>query len=115
MPWANCVERYVDIFKNSTKKDFKASNEPLVLWCYCFERQYKIINATEHDNFHLNGQTPHTVMTGHPTDLSTICEFLWYYCCYYWCLSAKFPSPANHLDIVLGQSKHAETSIVSVQ
>ena len=81
MPWSNHAELYLDIFKKSITKELKASNAPLVLWNYFDERFPKITNDTERENYHLNSQTPHPLMTGHPTDISYICEFGWYKWC----------------------------------
>ena len=81
MPLANHAEQYVDILKKAITKDLKASNKPLVIWCYSAENRSKIINAKARENYHLNGQTPHTLLTGKPTYISAICEFLWYNWC----------------------------------
>ena len=68
--WANRAEQYVDIFNKVITKDLKYYNAPLVIWCYFYERLYKTINYTACDKFQLNGQTPHTLITFHTTDIS---------------------------------------------
>ena len=69
MLWANSAEQYVENLKEVITKDVKASNAPLVLWCYFSELCSKIINATDRDNYHLNGQTKHTLSIFQPTDI----------------------------------------------
>ena len=113
MSWANHAKLYVDIFKNSTITDLKYFNTTLVLWFYCAECRSKIINDTFHDNYHLNGQTPHTLMDGQPTDISDICEFRWYWWCYYWYPADKLPNNVECLSRVLGPAYH--TSIAMYQ
>ena len=60
-------------------KDLKASNALLVIWCFCDESQCKVINDKALDSYYMNGHTPHTLITGKPTNISYICEFGWYY------------------------------------
>ena len=67
----------MDIFKKDITKDLKASNQIIFLWYYCAERQYKIIHATAHGKVLLNSQTPQTLITVQPTDISDIYRFGW--------------------------------------
>ena len=64
------------------------------------------MNATVCDKYHLNGHTPHTLITGKPTDISDIYEFGWYKWCYYRDSAAKFPNPVKRLGIFLGPADH---------
>ena len=64
-------------FKLGVKKLLKESDAPLVLWDFCLERLCKIFNHTALNLFQLDGMTPHTMMTGQPSDILAICEFAW--------------------------------------
>ena len=57
--------------------DLKAYNVPMVLWCYFSERCSNTINSKSRENYHLNGQNPHTFITGQPMDNSASCELGW--------------------------------------
>ena len=109
--WANRAKKYVDIFKKAITKDLKASNSPLVLWCYFAECSSKIINATACDNYHLNGETTRTLMTDQPMDISAIYLFYWYNWFYYQYQAAKFPNSVNRLRRVLCPVYHAITAM----
>ena len=55
-PWANKVELYIGLLKESVCKYMKESNAPLVFWNYCVERRAKINNLTAKTNiFQLHG------------------------------------------------------------
>ena len=75
---SNRAERVIKILKDGSKRDMFDSNSPMVFWCYCVERRAEIINATVRSNFLLQGNTPHTKLTGQPTVISSLCEFGWY-------------------------------------
>ena len=75
---SNRAEQVIKILKDGSKKDMFDSNSPMVFWCYCVEQQADIINATVRSNFLLQGNTPHTKLTGQLTDISSLCEFGWY-------------------------------------
>ena len=107
MTWDNHAEQYVDIFKKAITKDIKTFNEILILCCYFSDRLSEIINPTVCDNYQLNGQTPHTLMTGQTTDTSDICGFGWYNWCYYRDPSAKLLNPVGYLGRVLVPEDHA--------
>ena len=77
-PAANRAERNIKILKDGTKKDMSNTNSPMVLWCYYVERRAEIINATCRSNHLLQNSTPHTKLTGQPTDISDLCEYRWY-------------------------------------
>ena len=111
MLWANHAARYVDIFNKFTTKDLKAYNVPQVFLCYCSERCYKIIDDTAREKYHLNGQTPHTLMSVQPTDISAIYESGWYDWCYYRYTAAKLQNSAELLGRFLGPADHAGTAM----
>ena len=97
--------------KKSITKNLKASNEPLVLWCYCAKRCSKIINATACNNYHLKGQTPHTLTNVQPTHISDIYYFGWYLWWYYQDPAAKYPNRSYRLGRVLGPVDHYGTDM----
>lgn len=79
----------------------------MVLWCYCLERRASIINSTTRVNTLLQGQTPHSKLTGQPTDISHICEFGWYEWVVYRVEGAQFPANHQRLGRTLGPSSNA--------
>ena len=80
--WAYRAELYIRMFKESTRKDLRISNFPLVLWDYCMERRALIHNVTPRDLFQLNGNTPQVATFGVQEDIGNICQFGWYNWCY---------------------------------
>ena len=75
------------------------------------ERRSKIINSTARDNYHFNSQTPHTLITGQPTDISAIFEFRWYKWCYYRDPDAKLPDPTEHIGRIVILVDHSGIDI----
>ena len=67
----------------------------------------KIINACPQDNFLLQGECPHTRMTGQPYDISNICEFEWFEWIKYRLHGQQFPYPSEKLGRCLGPSNDA--------
>ena len=76
--WSNRAERSIFAFQEAIRLDMKTAESPMVYWDYCCERRARIMNATAKDIFMLQGQTPHSFMTGQPTDISHLCAFAWY-------------------------------------
>ena len=77
-PAANRAERTIKILKDGVKKDMFDTDSALVLWFYCVERRAEIINLTSRSNSQLQNQTPHSKLTGQPSDISHISKFGWY-------------------------------------
>ena len=80
---ANRAERYIQMLKNESKADLTDCNAPMVLWCYCVERQAKIISSVVRNNHLLQGMVPNSKMTGKPCDISHLAEYGWYEWCIY--------------------------------
>ena len=110
-PAANRAERAIKTFKDETKMDLFRSNAPLILWCYCLERRVEIINSTCRSNPLLKNETPHTKLTGQPTDISRICEYAWYEWVIYRVEGQIYPFQHQKLGRVLGPTKHAGTKM----
>lgn len=106
-PASNRAERNIKILKDGTKQDLFNSNCPMVLWCYCIERRAQIVNVTTRVNTLLQGQTPHSKLTGQPTDISHLCEYGWYEWVIYRIEGAPFPTNHQRLGRVLGPSTNA--------
>ena len=106
-PAANRVERAIKILKDGVKRDMFDNDSPLTLWYYCVERRADIINSTVRSNHLLQNQTPHTKLSGQPTDISRLCEFGWYDWVVYWQEGEAFPFNHQKLDRVLGPAKGA--------
>ena len=81
--WANRAELYIDLFKDSVRKNMLDENFPLVLWDCCAERRALIINVTAKDLFQLQGQTPHFSTFGEEGGISNMCQFGWYLWVYF--------------------------------
>ena len=73
--WANRVELYVGLFKESIKKDIHKTNCPPL---YCAERCARIHNVTPRNLFQLNVNNPTSTTFGSQPDISNICQFDWY-------------------------------------
>ena len=72
-----------------------------VEWCA------KVLSATAHEHFQLDGMTPRTKLTGQPTDISNLCEFGWYEWVQFRYDNNQFPEPHKHLGRCLGPADHA--------
>ena len=59
-PWSNRSEIYIGLSKESTSKDTREADSPLVFWDYCAERKARVHNLTARNMFHLYGSNPHT-------------------------------------------------------
>ena len=67
----------------------------------------KIINACPRDNFLLQGECPHTKMTGQMYDISNVCEFGWFDWIKFRLHGEQFPYPTEKLGRCLGPSNDA--------
>ena len=110
-PASNRAERAIKTLKDGAKKDMFDSNCPMIFWCYCIERRADIINATARSNHLLQGMTPYTMLTGQPTDISTICEYGWYEWVVYRIEGQKFPLQHQKLGRVLGVARNAGSAM----
>jgi hypothetical protein len=99
------------MLKQETKKYMLYAQSPINLWCYCIERRAKIINSVVSNNFRVQGQTPHSKMTGQPCDISDICEFAWFEWCLYHIEGRSYPYPSERLSRVLGPASHQGNAI----
>lgn len=99
---ANRAERAIETLKQGTKKDLDATGAPAVFWCYALERRAAINNSIARDNVHCQGQTPETVMTGQPTDISNLSEFKFYEWVKYKREGVQFPFASYQLGRCLG-------------
>ena len=99
---ANRAERSIETLKQGTKKDLHDANAPAVFWCYGLERRAAINNSIAKDNVYCQGQTPETVMTGQPTDISSISEFKFYEWVKYKREGVQFPFSSYQLGRCLG-------------
>ena len=72
---ADRVELYIGLMKGAVGKDFKESNAPLKLWCYCTKRRAHIMTLTANNLFQLQGQNPYMATLGEIGDISTLCRF----------------------------------------
>ena len=106
-PQSNLAERTIKILKDESKKDMFESNCPMVLWDYAIERRAKIICSTTRSNYLLDGHTPHTKLTGQPTDISNIMDFGWYEWVIYRIEGQTFPFQHQKIGRTLGPATHA--------
>lgn len=98
---------YVGQFKESTCKDLRQADSPLVLWDYCVQRRERIHNVTPKNLFQLNDNTPTVAILGVEGDISNICQFGWYDWCYYReNNTVAFPHQKKCLGHVLGPLKN---------
>ena len=106
-PASNRAERAIKTLKDGVRADLFATDSPLCLWCYCLERRARIICSTVRTNFMLKGQTPHTMLTGKPTDISALSDFGWYDWVIYRHDGQNFPLQSMKLGRVLGPARNA--------
>ncbi len=89
--WANCAELYIGLVKESTRKDMRSSNSPIVIWDYCMERIVLIFQCTAKKLFQLNGLNPYTITLGDQGHISNLCQFGWFEWVYYLDSTASYP------------------------
>ena len=77
-PASNRAEQAMKTLKDGSKDNMFQANSPLSLWCFCVERQLKIINSTVRSNPLLQNNSSHTCLSGQPTDISALCEYGWH-------------------------------------
>jgi len=109
--WSNRAERSIFAFQEAIRLDMKKAGSPMAYWDYCGERRARIMNATAKDIFMLQGQTPHSFMTGQPTEISHLCEFAWYEWVYFLDSHSQFPLPSMILGRCLGPAESMGTEI----
>ena len=104
--WANRVELYVGLLKESIRKNLRESHCPMVLWDYCAQRKN---NLTPKNLFAAEKQTPFELQFGVQGDISNLCNFAWYDWCYYREESNHlFPNQKNFLDVYYDPPKMKE-------
>ena len=99
---ANCAERAIETLKQDTKRDRHKFNMSEIVLCYALVRRAKINNATVRDNIHCQGQTPETIMTGQPINISHISEFKFYEWVKYKRENVQYPFSSWKLGRCLG-------------
>ena len=102
----NRAERAIETLKQDTKSDLHTSNAPAIFWCYALERRAEINNSIARDNIHCQGQTPETIMTGQPTDISHISEFKFYEWVKYKRENVQYPFSSWQLGRCLGPARN---------
>ena len=75
-PWANILELYIGLMKETVHKDMKECNCPMRLWDSCIERCAQVNNLTTKDAFKLKGTNAHSATLGDTGDISNICQAL---------------------------------------
>ena len=63
-PWFNRAESNFGILKARFRKELNDNDSTMVLWCYCAERQTKILYSNFWNIYILNGQTPYSKLLG---------------------------------------------------
>ena len=74
---------YIGFIKEAVRKDMKWSDCPISFGGYCVERCAKINNVTAKNLFKLPGYNAHTQLVGHEGEIYNLCQFKWYYWCYF--------------------------------
>ena len=64
--------------KRSYHRAMHKSHAPAILWDHCLQLMAEIRRHTTLNLFSLEGETPHTVLTGETPDISYLVEFEWY-------------------------------------
>jgi hypothetical protein len=74
----NLAENAIRELRRMFRKAMRQTHAPYILWDFCIELMSKIRSHTALDILILQGDTPHTFLTGDTSDISHICEFRWY-------------------------------------
>jgi hypothetical protein len=74
----NLAESDMREIRRMFRKAMRQTHAPYVLWDFCIELVAKICSHTALDILLLQGDTPHTFLTGDTSDISNLCEFRWY-------------------------------------
>jgi hypothetical protein len=74
----NLAESAIRDLRPMYRKALRLTNAPLVLWDHCMKLMAAIRSHTALNVLSLQGETPHTVLTGDTGDISQLCEFSWY-------------------------------------
>ena len=103
---ANRGELYIGLVKEKVRKDMRATNSPVKLWCYATERQAQIFTLSAKDLFQLQGTNPYTATLGDVGDISNLCQFGWYEWVYFREGKASFPYLTEVLGRCLGPTRN---------
>ena len=96
-PWANRAELHIGIIKNRVREQLRKTHCPMVLWCYCVERETQVMRSSARNIYSSDGMVPSSKLTGQPTDISNLSEFGFYEWCYYRDHQQPFPMQTKRL------------------
>ena len=81
--WDSWVKLYIDLFKKTVRKYLSRSDCPTVLCDYYAERRVLIYNLAPRNLFQTDKRSPSQYQFGVQCDISNLCSFNLYDCCYY--------------------------------
>jgi hypothetical protein len=74
----NLAESAICELRRMFRKAMQQTTSPYLLWDFCIELMAKTRSNTVLDILLLQGDTPHTFLTGDASDISNLYEFRWY-------------------------------------
>jgi hypothetical protein len=74
----NMAESAIRELRRMFRKAMRQAHAPYVLWDFCIDLMPKICLHTALDILILQGDTPHTFLTGGTSDISHLCKLRWY-------------------------------------
>ena len=77
-PWSNLAEQAIKEAKRATGRKQVQAKSPRKLWDHCIELECEIRCWTALGYPELEGQVPHTTITGQTTDISPCVKHAWY-------------------------------------
>ena len=76
--WSNLAEQAIKEAKRAAGRKQVQAKSPRKLWDHCIELECEVRHGTALGYPELEGQVPHTIMTGQTTDISPYVEHAWY-------------------------------------
>ena len=81
---------YIFFIKYAVINYMKESCFPLSFWDYCVARRARIDNLNTQNLFELHVSNSYTTLTGDEGGILNLCQYVWYYWCYYNEQTSKF-------------------------
>ena len=104
-PWQNACESEIRELKRGYGWSMVKRRVPHKLWDHCLEQESSKRCCMATNSFELQGQTPESVVTGQPTDISDIAEVEFYNFVMYWDNRASFRRPERPWEDGLDQPR----------
>ena len=112
-PWQNLCESQIRELKRGYGRSMVKRRVPHKLWDHCLEYESTKRNRTATKAFELQGQTPESVVTGQPTDISDIAEHEFYEFVMFWDNHPHLPETKETLGRWLGPAPNVGSAMTA--